>query len=49
MAKNSNLKSVMNAWTKFQNPLRTLNTDQIEQMLDNSRHGDDVRLQLAFY
>ncbi len=40
---------VCNVWTKCSNPLRGLNTYEVERMLQNARFGDDLRLQVAFY
>ena len=55
MAKNGNkatatpVKKVASIWARYSNPIRTLNTMEIERMLQNARWGDDVRLQGAFY
>lgn len=53
MAKTKNDKSsiakVCNIWTKWANPLRSLNSYEIERMLQNARFGDDVKLQIAFF
>ena len=50
MAKTTNKPSKdLNAWELSINPLRNLTSDQIEWMLDLARHGNDVRLQTAFY
>ena len=50
MAKTTNKPSkALNAWEISMNPLRNLTSDQIEWMLDLARHGNDVRLQTAFY
>ena len=50
MAKTTNKPSkALNAWELSMNPLRNLTSDQIEWMLDLARHGNDVRLQTAFY
>lgn len=40
---------VCNIWTRYSNPLRGLNTHEIERMLQNARYGDDLKLQVAFY
>lgn len=40
---------VVDIWTKWTNPLRNLNSYEIERLLDNARRGDDVKLQLAYY
>ena len=50
MAKTTNKPSkALNAWEISMNPLRNITSDQIEWMLDLARHGNDVRLQTAFY
>lgn len=50
MAKTTNkLSKALNAWELSMNPLRNLTSNQIEWMLDLARHGNDVRLQTAFY
>ena len=36
-------------WTRMVNPLRGLTKPQIDQMFDQIKYGNDVRLQLAFY
>lgn len=46
---NTEIQKVTNAWTHWTNPLRSLTTVEIEQLLDNSRLGNDVKLQLAYY
>lgn len=46
---NDSISRVCNIWTKWSNPLRSLNTFEIERMLQNARFGDDVRLQVAFF
>lgn len=43
------VQKVVDIWTKWTNPLRNLNTYEIERLLDNARRGDDVKLQLAYY
>lgn len=50
MAKDTNNKisKLSQAWTLSVNPLRGLTRQQIEQMLQNARIGNDVRLQIAF-
>lgn len=45
----NNIKKVVNAFEKYQNPLRGLTTLQIDQMMQNAKHGNDIRLQTAFY
>lgn len=41
------IKALRN-WQLASNPLRLLTKQEIERMLDNARHGNDVRLQIAF-
>lgn len=45
---NTPTNKVANVFNKIWNPLRMLTKPQIERMIDNYRHGDDVRLQLVF-
>lgn len=40
---------ICNIWTRYSNPLRALNSYEIERMLQNARFGDDLKLQVAFY
>ena len=50
MAKTNNkLSKALNAWELNMNPLRSLTANQIEVLLEQSKHGNDVRLQTAFY
>ena len=42
------VEKIPNVFNKIFNPLRMLTKPQIERMIDNYRHGDDVRLQLVF-
>lgn len=49
MAKTVKTTKALNAWETFMNPLRSLTSNQIEFMLDNAKHGNDVRLQTAFF
>ena len=54
MAKNDKtelepVKKIADIWTRWTNPLRSLNTYEIERLLDNARLGDDLKLQLAYY
>lgn len=51
MAKNTTnkLSKALNAWELNMNPLRSLTANQIEVLLEQSKHGNDVRLQTAFY
>lgn len=43
------LSKALNAWELNMNPLRSLTANQIEVLLEQSKHGNDVRLQTAFY
>lgn len=45
----SEVKKVVDIWSSYTNPLRSLTSVDIERLLDNARHGDDLRLQLAYY
>lgn len=45
---NTPTNKIANVFNKIFNPLRVLTKPQIERMIDNYRHGDDVRLQLVF-
>lgn len=40
---------ICNIWTRWSNPLRSLDTVEIERMMANARLGDDLKLQVAFY
>ena len=45
MAKaNNKLSKALNAWELNMNPLRSLTANQIEVLLEQSKHGNDVRL-----
>ena len=48
MAKDKSSTKISNIWTKMSNPLQYLNSSQIENMLSQSRYGDDIRLQVAY-
>lgn len=48
MAEKSNISKVASVWTKFFNPLRDLTKPQIERLVVDTHHGDDVRLQVIF-
>lgn len=41
-------EKVANVFSKFYNPLRTLTKPQIERMITDSHHGDDVKMQMIF-
>ena len=43
------VKKIADIWTRWTNPLRSLNSYEIERLLDNARLGDDLKLQLAYY
>lgn len=43
------LSTAINAWEMNMNPLRSLTASQIEVLLEQSKHGNDVRLQTAFF
>ena len=45
---NTNTSKVANVFSKMWNPLRTLTKPEIERMIINAQHGDDVRMQLVF-
>lgn len=50
MADNENdIQKVVDIWTRWTNPLRSLTSVEIERLLENARLGDDVKLQLAYY
>ena len=50
MAETKNkLTKALNAWEITMNPLRQLTAGQIEALLEQSKQGNDVRLQTAFY
>jgi phage gp29-like protein len=49
MAKDEQVQKIANIWAKTMSPLRGLTQQQITQMLENARHGNDVRMQLAFF
>ena len=42
------IKKVTPAWARWGNPLWQLDNFQLERMLDDARHGDDTKLQVAF-
>lgn len=45
---NTSIEKVANVFSKMFNPLRTLTKPQIEKMVNDSHHGDDVRMQMVF-
>ncbi len=47
--KDTTIKKVASIFARYSNPIRTLNTLEIDRMLQNARWGDDVKLQGAFF
>lgn len=47
--KDEHVQKIANVWNKMMSPLRGLTQQQITQMLENARHGNDVRMQLSFF
>lgn len=45
---NTPITKVANIFSKMFNPLRMLTKPQIERMVNDWHHGDDVRMQLVF-
>ena len=45
---NTSIEKVANVFSKLFNPLRSLTKTQIERMVNNWHHGDDVRMQMVF-
>lgn len=45
---NTPVQKVANVFSKMFNPLRMLTKPQIERMVNNWHHGDDVRMQMVF-
>lgn len=45
---NTSIQKVANVFSKLFNPLRTLTKPQIEKMVNDWHHGDDVRMQMVF-
>ena len=45
---NTPIQKVANVFSKMFNPLRSLTKTQIERMVNNWHHGDDVRMQMVF-
>ena len=45
---NTPVQKVANVFSKLFNPLRSLTKPQIERMVTNWHHGDDVRMQMVF-
>lgn len=44
----TSVQKVANVFSKIFNPLRSLTKPQIERMVNDSKHGDDCRLQMVF-
>lgn len=42
------IQKVANVFSVLFNPLRSLTKTQIERMIQNYHHGDDVRMQMVF-
>jgi hypothetical protein len=47
--KNNAIQKISNAWSLMVNPLRNLTSTGIQQLLEQVKQGNDVRLQIAFY
>lgn len=47
--KESKVQKASNAWSTNMNPLNNLTSTQITQLIEQMRHGNDIRLQTAFY
>lgn len=45
---NTSINKVFNAWAHMMNPLRNMTQTSIQQLLEHIKHGNDVRLQVAF-
>lgn len=45
---NTPIEKVANVFSKMFNPLRSLTKTQIERMINDGHHGDDVRMQMVF-
>lgn len=48
MASKTTTSKIVNAWTTALNPLRCLTQTSIQQLIDQVKRGNDVRLQIAF-
>ena len=42
------IAKISNAWSTMMNPLRNLTQTGIQQLIDNIKRGNDVKLQVAF-
>ena len=47
-SQNNKSNKIANAWSHMMNPLRNLTQTGIQQLIDNIKRGDDVKLQVAF-
>ena len=45
---NGEIAKISNAWSTMMNPLRNLTQTGIQQLIDNIKRGNDVKLQVAF-
>ena len=45
---NGEIAKISNAWSTMMNPLRNLTQTGIQQLIDNVKRGNDVKLQVAF-
>ena len=45
---NGEISKISNAWSTMMNPLRNLTQTGIQQLIDNIKRGNDVKLQVAF-
>lgn len=48
MAKTTSTTKIVNAWATAFNPLRNITQTSIQQLLEQVKRGNDVRLQIAF-
>ena len=46
--KKSKVSKISNAWSTMTNPLRNLTQTGIQQLIENVKRGNDVKLQVAF-
>ena len=47
-SQNNKSNKIANAWSHMMNPLRNLTQTGIQQLIDNIKRGNDVKLQVAF-
>ena len=45
---NGEIAKISNAWSTMMSPLRNLTQTGIQQLIDNVKRGNDVKLQVAF-